>query len=189
MPQAEPRKDRPRSSATSLLERQQFTTSLSLDFFTESGLATQIGYPRDSWPIVLLKELVDNALDACEKDGISPEIRVVIERDAMSVQDNGSGLPQHVLDRSLDPDVRISDKCYFASPTRGQLGNGLKCVWAAPLVANGTRCQVEVVTHGERHVIDVTLDSISKLPRIDRCRDASIVKNGTLVKVHWPGIA
>ena len=38
------------------------------------------------------------------------------------------------LERSLDYLVRVSDKAHYVSPSRGQLGNALKCVWAAPYV-------------------------------------------------------
>jgi len=36
-----------------------------LEFFTEKELQLQIGQPKQCWPIALLKELIDNALDAC----------------------------------------------------------------------------------------------------------------------------
>jgi len=117
-----------------VLERTTFQTSRLLEFFSEKELQMQIGYAREQWPIALLKELIDNALDACETAGIAPEIKVTIEEDAFSVQDNGPGLPEETLLRSLDYLVRVSDKSHYVSPTRGQLGNALKCVWAAPYV-------------------------------------------------------
>jgi DNA topoisomerase VI subunit B len=42
---------------------------------------------------VCLKELVDNALDACETAGVAPEVRVEVEKDVktlrLTVSDNG----------------------------------------------------------------------------------------------------
>ena len=58
------------------LERQVFETSRELEFFSEKELMMQIGYDQDRWPVALLKELIDNALDACEVAGIAPEIEV-----------------------------------------------------------------------------------------------------------------
>jgi DNA topoisomerase VI subunit B len=183
-----PRKGGGKSKST--LERTPFTTSRLLEFFSEKELNMQIGQPQHLWPVALVKELVDNALDACESAGVSPCIRIVIEPNAVSIEDNGPGLPREVLERSLDYSVRISDKSHYVSPTRGQLGNALKCVWAAPFVADGTAGRVEVVTRCERHVIDVTLNRIEETPRLGHQVFADcIVKNGTLLRLHWPEIA
>jgi DNA topoisomerase VI subunit B len=111
------------------MKRTHFTTDRTLEFFTESELRTQMGCAKELWPLALAKELIDNALDACESaPGGAPEIVVTLEPDAMTVADNGPGLPGHVIERSLDYSVRISDKNQYIAPTRGQLGNALKCV-------------------------------------------------------------
>ena len=49
------------------LERVAFKTSRLLDFVGRRELTAQIGHPPEQWPLVILKELVDNALDACEE--------------------------------------------------------------------------------------------------------------------------
>jgi len=99
------------------LERQVFETSRLMEFFTEKELTMQIGHPRRHWPIALLKELIDNGLDAAEKTGNTPEIKVEIGKDYFSVRDNGVGLPADVLRRSLDYNIRVSDKAHYVSPT------------------------------------------------------------------------
>jgi DNA topoisomerase VI subunit B len=175
---------------TALLHRSAFTTSRLLEFFSEKELAMQIGHPPPLWPLALLKELIDNALDAAESAGIGPAVRVTVEPDSLTVQDNGPGLPAGVLERSLDYTVRVSDKAHYVSPTRGQLGNALKCVWAAPFVADGGRGRVEVVTGGRRHVVTVTLDRIAQKPHLHHeVGGDGVVKSGTLVRLHWPGVA
>lgn len=170
----------------STLERTPFTTSRLLEFFTEKELTMEIG-----WPLALVRELIDNALDACDNAGVAPAIRVVVEPDAVSVVDNGPGLPTPVLEKSLDYNVRISDKSHYVSPTRGQLGNALKCVWAAPFVADGTCGRVEVEMLGARHVIDVTLNRIAQEPQLRHQQFPSdgLVKSGTLLRMRWPKIA
>jgi DNA topoisomerase VI subunit B len=50
--------------------RQIFATSRLLDFFSEKELVAQIGHPKTDWPLVAIKELVDNVLDACEETGV-----------------------------------------------------------------------------------------------------------------------
>jgi DNA topoisomerase VI subunit B len=172
------------------LERTTFQMSRLLEFFSEKELQMQIGFPLGGWPIALLKELIDNALDACETAGMAPAIEVTLEPDALSIQDNGPGLPTATLDRSLDYLVRVSDKAHYVSPSRGQLGNALKCVWAAPSVVHGEEGAVEVTTGGVTHRIAVTLDRIAQSPVIHHTTaPATLVKSGTLVKLIWPGVA
>jgi len=172
------------------LERTTFTTSRLLEFFTEKELTMQIGYEKDHWPIALLKELLDNALDACETAGIAPTITVTVEPDVLTVHDNGPGLPAATLERSLDYLFRVSDKAHYVSPTRGQLGNALKCVWAAPYVADGEQGRVEVITGGIVHSIDVRLDRIAQAPILTHTPSPdSVVKTGTMITIPWPEIA
>ncbi len=172
------------------LERTTFETSRLMEFFSEKELSMQIGHDRDRWPLALVKELVDNALDACEAAGVPPEITVTVDDHALSVADNGSGLPAATIERSLDYLVRVSDKNHYVSPTRGQLGNALKCVWAAPFVATGEEGRVEVHADGRRHVITVGLDRIAQSPALHHeVISDGLVRNGTLVKIHWPLIA
>ena len=38
----------------------------------------QIGRGREEWPIAILKELVDNALDAAETAGVFPVVNIEI---------------------------------------------------------------------------------------------------------------
>src|SRR5919108_6361148 len=144
------------------LQRTAFQTSRLLEFFSEKELQMQIGFPKEQWPIALLKELLDNALDACETAGALPDIAITLEPDALSIRDNGPGLPVATRERSLDYLVRVSDKVHYVSPSRGQLGNALKCVWAAPYVARGEAGYVEVTTGGLTHRIAVTLDRIAQ---------------------------
>lgn len=171
------------------LTRTTFTTSRVLEFFTEKELQMQIGYEAAVWPLALTKEVIDNALDACETAGILPEIAVTVTPDTITVRDNGPGLPEATLRRSLDYLIRVSDKSYYVSPTRGQLGNALKCVWAAPFVATGERGRVDVVTGGACFRIDVTLDRIAQAPRLDLASGPGDVTIGTEITLHWPEVA
>src|SRR5215204_5428156 len=102
---------------TLTLDRTTFQMSRLLEFFSEKELQMQIGFPMPAWPIALLKELIDNALDACETAGILPDIEVTLGNDALSVQDNGPGLPASTIERSLDYLVRVSDKAHYVSPS------------------------------------------------------------------------
>jgi DNA topoisomerase VI subunit B len=172
------------------LTRTTFQTNRLLEFFSEKELQMQIGFPKAQWPIALLKELIDNPLDACETAGVLPDIEVILEPDRLSVRDNGPGLPVKTLKQSLNYLVRVSDKAHYVSPSRGQLGNALKCLWAAPYVAHGEEGYVEVTTGGTTDRIAVTLDRIAQQPDLQHLRmPDGFVKNGTLITIVWPEIA
>jgi hypothetical protein len=70
------------SLAGHTLQRETFRTSRLLDFCNEPELVKQIGHPSDRWPLVVLKELTDNALDEAEEAGTAPEIHVEVSGNA-----------------------------------------------------------------------------------------------------------
>src|SRR5262249_33937126 len=76
------------------------------------------------------------------------------------------------------------------SPSRGQLGNALKCVWAAAGVVDPERGRVTVETGGQRHDIEIITDRIAGevVPRLTSV-PSSLVKIGTRVTMTWPEIA
>lgn len=80
------------------LDRTTFRTSRLLDFASTKELTAQTGHPPADWPLVVVKELVDNSLDACEEAGIAPEIVVRVGAHGITVIDNGPGLPAKVVE-------------------------------------------------------------------------------------------
>src|SRR5947207_9282423 len=91
------------STTNAKLDRQTFSISRELEYFSEAELTTQTGYGReDWWPGVVAKELVDNSLDACEQAGTPPRIEVDFQGDSLTVVDNGPGLEPKMLERILD---------------------------------------------------------------------------------------
>jgi DNA topoisomerase VI subunit B len=171
------------------LTRTTFETSRRLEYFNPKELQMQIGHPQELWPLALLKELIDNGLDIAEIFRRAPVIDVKIEDDSVTVEDNGPGFPLSTLERSVDYMVRVSDKNYYVSPTRGQLGNALKVIWAAPFVVDGSHGKVEITTAGKCYRVDVQLDLLSGQPRISISESsAPFVKTGTSIKMHWPQV-
>jgi len=73
------------------LIRTTFVTNRAAEFFTESELRMQIGYEKPLWPLVIVKELVDNSLDACESIEAEPKIEITLEPDSISVAITGQG--------------------------------------------------------------------------------------------------
>lgn len=173
-----------------LLRRETFTTSRLLDYFSEKELALQTGHDREQWPEVALKELVDNALDAAEDSGITPDVSVTVEDNTLAVADNGPGIAPDVVARILDFSTKTSSKDFYISPTRGAQGNALKTLLAMPYVlSDGAGGQLEICSQGVRHVITVAVDRIRQEPKISHDQKPCDVKSGSVVKIHWPELA
>lgn len=166
------------------MERETFTTSRELEFFSSSELRAQIGYEPSQWAIALLKELIDNALDVCETMGKPPVIGVELDQDYFAVSDNGPGLPESVLKASLNYGARVSDKQNYVSPSRGQQGNALKTLWAAPLVLDGERGAVTVITADYAYRVELVIDRIAQAKSHTLNPIPERVNEGTIIKVH-----
>lgn len=174
------------------LERTTFKVSRELEYFSQDELSKQIGHDIDVWPLAITKELIDNALDACEAVPVPPLVTVTVEGDRVSVADNaGTGLKESTLRGSLDYTITVSDKAHYKSPLRGRQGNALKTVWAAPFVYNGGcegggQGRIEVVTPSYAYQILANLDQIAQKPEINVTPlEQPFVKTGTVVTVDW----
>lgn len=172
-----------RNGAGGTAERTAFSTSRELDFLSEDELRKQCGYPPCDWPLVVVKELVDNALDACEEQGIPPEIVVTIDDESITVADNGSGIPSEVVERVLDFKIKVSSREAYVAPDRGAQGNALKTIIAMPFVLDGEEGRVEIVGGGMCSEIRFCVDRIAQCPAAETTRST---KNGSEIRVFWP---
>src|SRR6516165_10028291 len=75
------------------LTRVPFTVSRLMEFCTRRELVSQTGHDVSEWPLVVLKELVENALDACEEAEIAPVIAIDVKGRSIIIEDNGPGIP------------------------------------------------------------------------------------------------
>jgi hypothetical protein len=175
------------SRADIAIARETFTTSRKLDYASEKELSAQIGHGRSQWPLVILKELVDNAIDACEEVQIAPEVTVAVDEHGITVSDNGPGLPPETIGGVLNFDVRISSREAYVAPTRGAQGNALKTLLAMPFVLDGMRRgRIVIEARGIRHTLDFSVDRVRQEPVVEHGQEPSFVKTGTVVKVFWP---
>ena len=176
-------------NATVKLKRETFRTSRMMDFCNRKELTAQTGHPPDLWPLVILKELVDNALDACEEGGVAPAIQVRADDDGITVTDNGPGISVDTVRAVLDFNIRVSSREAYVSPTRGAQGNALKTIIAMPFAIDGNQGRVDITAGGVRHEISFAFDQIRQEPivSIDPKHDES--NAGTRVMVHWPNLA
>jgi DNA topoisomerase VI subunit B len=171
---------------TAPLSRRIFRTSRLAEFCSQKELINQTGHAIAEWPLVVLKELLDNALDACEEAGTAPVIDIEVSQDGIVISDNGPGLAPETIDDLLDYTVRVSSREAYVSPTRGAQGNALKTLIAMPFALDGDRGRILIESRGVAHEIEFTVDPIRQEPRIAHARDASLVKTGARVTVFWP---
>lgn len=172
------------------LDRTTFKTSRLLDFFSERELTAQTGHPKAEWPLVIVKELLDNALDAAEDAEVAPAITIKVDARGITVTDNGPGISPDTVAAILDFSARVSSREAYCSPTRGAQGNALKTIAAIPFVLHGSEGRLTVSSRGIRHEIAVKVDTIRQEPLIDhRQTPARNVRIGTSITVHWPDSA
>jgi DNA topoisomerase VI subunit B len=167
-------------------ERKAFTTSRLAEFATEIELTKQIGHPASLWPLVAVKELVDNALDAAERVGVAPKITVAIDKDTIVVTDNGPGIPASTVRKLTNFDAKTSSNAAYVAPTRGQQGNALQSILPMGYVLDGQAGAVTIEANGKAHHIDFAIDPVRRTPAVAVRAETSAVRTGTCVTVRWP---
>jgi DNA topoisomerase VI subunit B len=175
--------------ARAVLRRTIFATSRLLEFCSTKELVAQTGHQPDVWPVMLLKELTDNACDIAEEAGTAPAVVVIVEESGITVRDNGPGLPASTVQGLLDFNIRLSSREAYVSPTRGAQGNALKTVLAVPFVLDGERGRVVIDAQGIRHEVVFAVDVLRQQPKIEYATKAGLVRIGTSVTVEWPDSA
>jgi len=169
------------------IERTAFSTSRQMEFLSDKELAAQTGHGRKDWPLVILKELLDNALDACEEVGTPPVVSVSVDRDGITVTDNGPGIPGTVVEGVCDFSRRVSSREAYVAPDRGAQGNALKTMLAIPFVLDGESGRVDIVARGTHHEVNLKKDPILQEAVVDhRPHSLGGTKGGTKFEVRWP---
>ena len=172
------------SRPTHVLQRTTFSTSRTMDFFSEKELVTQTGHARSEWPLVFLKECIDNSLDACDEANIVPVIAVRCDAGGIEVSDNGPGLPEATLERQKDFTVRASNREAYQAPDRGAQGNAIKTLLPMPSIIDSAGGRLVIEAHGKRHSIRCRADHVSQRPMIHD--DATpTTTDGTRVRMEW----
>ncbi len=170
------------------LDRIVAKTKLGTGYFRAPDLERMTGQGRRMFAAVVLKELLDNALDACETAGVAPEVSVVVRENEESytieVSDNAGGIPPEMIPDILDFDVKVSDKSPYVSPTRGQQGNAWKTILGIPHALGG-RGPVVIEALGIRHTIHAWIDPAEEVA-VSHEMLAVEPTRGTTVRVTLP---
>jgi DNA topoisomerase VI subunit B len=192
---ATPNKSKPKAEPK--LTRVAFKVSRLMEFCTLRELQNQTGHSFDEWALVVLKELMDNALDACEETEAAPVISIDVKEGSITIQDNAGGIDTATIESILDYTIRVSSREAYCSPTRGAQGNALKTILAMAFVLNreffnednpeAESAGVTIIeTRGLTHRIEFSVDHINNQPKIAHRITRSSIKVGTKVTVEWP---
>jgi hypothetical protein len=176
------------------LTRVPFEVSRLMEFCTRRELQNQTGHGVWEWPLVVLKELMDNALDGCEEAEVAPVISIAVKRGSIVVEDNANGIKTGTIKSILDYSIRVSSREAYVSPTRGAQGNALKTILAMGYVldrerqdGNAEAVGVTIIeTRGVEHRIEFRVDHVNNEPKIAHTTSPSPVKAGTRVTIKWP---
>jgi Histidine kinase-, DNA gyrase B-, and HSP90-like ATPase len=177
---------KPLTNVGSALTRSTFSMSRLADFASKEQLELQTGHATVWWPNVILKELVDNALDETERAGVEPKIAIVVTAESISVSDNGGGMPPKVVEQTLDYATKTSSNAAYVSPTRGQQSNALQTLLAMGHALTGEPGVTQIESRGVRHSITFAVDPISREPRLDHQTKAVDAAAGTKITVFLP---
>jgi hypothetical protein len=191
---AEPKQTSPgKIESEQKLTRVAFKVSRLMEFCSERELQNQTGHSVYDWPLVVGKELMDNALDACEEAEVAPQITVAVDSGTIIVQDNAGGIDIETIKSILDYTIRVSSREAYVSPTRGAQGNALKTILAMGYVLdrnNGSDADAAgitiIETRGIRHQIEFRVDHINNQPKIIHTTAESSVNVGTKLTIQWP---
>ncbi len=174
---------------SNVLQRTIFETPRDAEYFDCTELQRQTGQSSHLFAAVVLKELVDNALDAAETASRAPEVNIDVRRGAgltIAVSDNGCGMAPDTVARILNYTTRTSDKSVYRSPTRGAQGNALKTVLGIPFALGG-QAPVAIESRGVQHAIAARLDLAQRL-RIEHTQGTTPTQLGTRVEVTLPAV-
>lgn len=167
------------------LTRQTFRTSRQMDFFSEKELVTQTGHAREEWPLVFLKETIDNALDACDEQGIPPELHIEVTDNGISVTDNAGGIPESTIEGVIDFTVRASSREMYVAPDRGAQGNALMTLLGMPRVIDPDDGCLKITANGKEHRFQCTADPVTQEPVIVHDVTDAQATDGTTIAIAW----
>jgi len=124
-----------------MFEREDWTLFRNLE-----TLGQKAGVPLMKLAALVVKELADNALDACG------DCRVFEQDGWYMIEDTGPGIDggAESIARLFSIRRPLTSSKLVRLPSRGALGNGLRVVAGAILASHGS---LYVETHGERHTL------------------------------------
>ncbi len=156
--------------------------SLTSRYFTLEGLERLTGVnPRD-FDKLIVKELIDNSLDACDELGTTPKITVQIDTKddliTFTVSDNANGIEEKSIAKIIDLTTISSSRYLYKYPTRGALGHfwkyilGMSHAFYSVNKRESSEAPITITTKGKRYELKVvnvngSYNTISKITDTD----------------------
>lgn len=145
----------------------KITSSSTAEYFAKN--LQQVGFSSPVKAVLTtLKESVDNSLDACEQNGILPELSIKIERVGkgasknndlieIEVEDNGPGIEPELLPKVFG-EYLASSKFGRGQCTRGQQGIGISAAVTWAQLTNAKGVWVTSKTENMRKAVQALID-------------------------------
>lgn len=108
-----------------------YEIDMMTDYFSESELIKKTGISKSSWKFVILKEIIDNALDAIEPlldKRITINYKIIDREKHLQIYDNGAGISTDIINQIYVFSKYVSKNRHHITPSRGKQGNGLKTI-------------------------------------------------------------
>lgn len=135
-------------------------------------LCQKAGVNRHNIPRLIVKELVDNALDVSN----TCDINLIDNKNGFYVRDYGNGIDETILKDLFSINRPMITSKLLRLPTRGALGNGLRVVTGAVVATGG---QIFISTKGKKYELISLDDGSAKVEFIG----TSAVIDGTKIEI------
>ncbi len=164
------------------------TSSSTAEYFSKN--LQQVGFSSQTKAILTtLKESIDNSLDACDEEGILPEVNVLIEKVGpgtlknsdlirIKVEDNGPGLESDDLVKVFG-EYLASSKFGRGRCSRGQQGIGISAATTWAQMTNASGVKVISKTKSMRLAVSATIE-------VDIKHNKGLMKNKETLKWDRP---
>jgi DNA topoisomerase-6 subunit B len=142
------------------------------EFFTKNRHLLGFDNPRKAL-LTTIKEAVDNALDACEEAGITPEIEVHIkptnheDRFLVTVRDNGPGIVKAQIPNIFGK-LLYGSKFHSLKQARGQQGIGISAAGMYGQLTTGQPIKIisRISKRHDAHYFELRINTTKNRPEI-----------------------
>lgn len=145
--------------------------------------------------LTVVREAVDNSLDACEEARILPEVIIKVkqikeDRYIVIIQDNGPGIVKEQIPRIFGK-LLYGSKFYKLSQSRGQQGIGISAAVLYSQLTTGKPVLIRSRTDAKKkiHEFELRIDTMKNEPQIIRegIYDGSFPDHGTYIEMEVEG--
>lgn len=130
-----------------------------------------LGYENSTKALItIVKEAVDNSLDACDEAGVLPDIVVTvkqigIDRFNMTAEDNGPGIVESKIPLAFGK-MLFGSKFHRLKQSRGTQGIGISGAILYSQLTTGKPAKITSSTGGKIHEFELMIDIVKNEPNV-----------------------